>query len=336
MQKLKTLPISIIMVVALIFGMLSFSVSARPLAATAPSLGAAESFSVLGATEVSNSGPTTLSGSLGVYPGISITGLADITVGGTVHQTDAVAEQAQADATTAVGSLTGQANTGGSLGALDGLVLVPGVYDLGAGSLGGGVLTLDGEGVYIFRATSSLTSAGSISLINGAAACNVFWYVPTQANLVSGSFVGTIIAGTGIIFGTGVSLDGRALAIGGNVTLLSNSISGPSCTALPQTETPGTPPTATADTLPTATADTLPTATAGTPPTATAGTPPTTAVGTSPTTTLLPAVVDLPATGGAPIQGEGFPWSLLIIGGFSTIALVLGVRTYRRTYHPKQ
>lgn len=305
MQKLKALPISIIMVLALILGVLSFNVSARPLAATAPSLGAAESFSVLGATEVTNSGPTTLSGDLGVYPGDSITGLTDIKVGGTVHKNDAVAQQAQADATAAVSSLTGQSNTGGNLGALDGLVLVPGVYDLGAGSLGGGVLTLDGEGVFIFRASSSLTSAGSISLINGATACNVFWYVPTQANLVSGSFVGTIIAGTGIVFGTGVSLDGRALAIGGNVTLLSNSISGPICNASSPTETPETSPTATVGT-------------------------------TSPTTTLVPAVGDLPATGGgAPIQGEVFPWSLLIISGFSTIALVLGVRTYRRTYRPK-
>ena len=60
----------------------------------------------------------------------------------------------------------------------------------------------------------------------------MYWYVPTLASLTGGSFVGTIIAGTGITFGTGVSLDGRALAIGGNVTLLSNTITGPSCASV--------------------------------------------------------------------------------------------------------
>jgi hypothetical protein len=94
-----------------------------------------------------------------------------------------------------------------------------------------GVLKLDGPGVYIFIASSDLTSSGSVNLINGSRACDVYWYVPTQANLTGGSFVGTIIAGSGIVFGTGVSLDGRALAIGGPVTLLTNSITGPSCAA---------------------------------------------------------------------------------------------------------
>ena len=76
-------------------------------------------------------------------------------------------------------------------------------------------------------------------MVGGARGCEVYWQVATQANLVGGSFVGTIIAGTGIVFGTGVSLDGRALAIGGNVTLLSNNIYGPSCPAAPAPEGEG-------------------------------------------------------------------------------------------------
>lgn len=198
-------------------------------AATSPDLGQAGSFSILGFEEVTNANLSTISGDIGVWSGISITGLGSITVGGATHITDSVAQQAQSDASAADGNLLSQANTGGTLGALDSLVLVPGVYDMGEGLLNGGVLTLDGAGVYIFRTTSTLVSSGSISLINGARACDVFWHVESAATINGSSFVGTIIAKTGIHFGTGVSLNGRALAIGADVTMDSNTISGPTC-----------------------------------------------------------------------------------------------------------
>lgn len=321
MYKRIVLAISIIVVLTLSMAGLSQNVSARQLAATAPSLGAANSFSVLGFAAVTNTGTTNLSGDLGVWSGTSITGLESVIVGGVVHQTDSVAQQAQADASAADLNLTGQANSGGSLGALDSLVLTPGVYDLGAGSLSGGVLTLDGEGVYVFRTTSDLTTAGSVSLINGATACDVFWHVATQANLVSGSFVGTIIAGTGIVFGTGVSLDGRALAIGGPVTMDTNAITGPSCVsqALP---TPTDTPAATSETTE---APTTPTET----PAATSET-------TEATATLLPAVAGLPSTGGGPIRNDGFPWSLAVLSGISVIALFISIRAMLWTNQSNQ
>src|SRR5215203_2763073 len=86
---------------ALLFAMVG-GVWARPLFATAPTLGTAASFAVLAGQAVSNTGSTVIAGDLGVNPGSAVTGFPPGNVaGGTIHGGDAVAGQAQSDNTTA-------------------------------------------------------------------------------------------------------------------------------------------------------------------------------------------------------------------------------------------
>ena len=217
----------------------------RPNAATAPNLGLAGPFSVIGKAAVTNTGNSVLSGNVGADS--SISGFPPGTDNGEVKAP--AVNGAEADASTAYGALAGQGPGAAAGPDLSGLTLGPGVYSIGAGLLPG-VLTLNGPGVYIFLASSSLTSSGSVNLINGAAPCDVYWQVTSSAGLTGGSFVGTIIAQASVTMGSGVHLEGRALALTGNVTLINNSISGPSCAPSPpggatntptQTITPGGP-----------------------------------------------------------------------------------------------
>jgi hypothetical protein len=215
---------------------------AAPSAATAPGLGAAASFSALGKAGVTNTGNSVLSGNVGADLAAAITGFPPGTIGGSKVSAPAV-NQAEADASTADLALTAQAGSAIPAGPnLTGLTLVPGVYSVGSALLPG-VLTLNGPGIYVFLVASNLTASGSVSLINGASPCNVFWHVTSNAAITGGAFVGTIIAGTSVTFGNAASLDGRALALTGNVTLINNHISGPNCAAQ---ATPTRTPTATA------------------------------------------------------------------------------------------
>lgn len=228
----------IISVFVLTFGLAGLIGPSITSAATDPGLGAAASFSVFAQTTIT--GVSTISGDVGLNgSGAGITALGGGDVAGTIYATDLVAPSesilsatVQANLSTAYTSnIPGQASDGSIGPALDGLTVSTGVYDIGAGRLNGGILTLDGPGIYIFRASSDLISSGSINLINGARACDVFWRVETLATINGSSFVGSILAGTGVHFGSNVTLNGRALAVGGDVTMLNGTISGPTCAA---------------------------------------------------------------------------------------------------------
>ena len=248
-----------------------FAVTQPAGAAVAPvGLGTAGSFAVLAGSTVTNTGPSQISGNLGVSPGSAVTGFPPgIVTGGTIHIADGVAGGAQADLTTAYNDAAGRVKTASAssfIGA--GQSLSPGVYQASSSLEVGGALILnaqnDPDAVFIFQAPASTltTDTGThIFLTNGAQACNVFWQVGSSATLNSGTtFQGTILALTSISVLSGDTIHGRALARNGAVTLINDRIIAPGCTTTP-------PPT------PTATA-TTPTPTATTPtPTATATTP---------------------------------------------------------------
>ncbi len=219
------------------------------LAQVAPPLGTAESFAVLGGSTVTNTGPTIVTGDLGVSPGTAVTGFPPgIVIGGTIHAADAVALQAQSDTTTAYNNLAGQACDFNLTGQdLVGMTLVPGVYCFSSSAQLTGTLTLNAQGdpnaVWVFQIGSTLTTASnaSVLLINGAQPCNVFWQVGSSATIgTTTTIIGNILALTSINLTTDAKVFGRVLARNGAVTMDSNTVALSACAALPITPIPPT------------------------------------------------------------------------------------------------
>ncbi len=280
-------------------------------AATAPSLGSAQSFAVLGGSAVTNTGPTTLGGDLGVSPGSSITGSASITLTGAKHAADAVADQAQSDVTTAYNALASAPCThsfSGTAAEVGGQTLTPGVYCYSSSAQLTGTVTLNAEGdgnaVFIFKTASTLTTASnsSVVMINGGQPCNVFWKIGSSATVGTGTaFVGNIVALTSISLKTGAKVSGRALARNGTVTMDTNTVSNTTCSAA---STPAATSTASTPTV---------TTTAAATPASTASTP----------TASIPRVISAPntGTGGAAHSTDSGTWLaaivLMALGGAS-------------------
>jgi len=201
-----------------------------------PVLLTSATYAVLGATTVTNTGSSVLTGDLGLNPGTSIVGFPPGTFSGTEQIANSFALQAQTDASSAYTTLaalpftmdlTGQVlGTGGVVPSL-----VPGVYKFTSTAQLTGTLTLDAGGdpnaQWVFQVGSALTTASSSSaiIINGGSANNVYWLMGTSATLgTTTAFVGTIIATASITANTGASVTGRLLALTGSVTLADNGI----------------------------------------------------------------------------------------------------------------
>ena len=201
-----------------------------------PSLGSAESFAVLGGATVTNTGPSVVTGDLGVSPGSAVTGFPPgLVASGAIHGADAAALAAQDAVATAYNGLVGEACTQDMTGQdLGGRTLTAGVYCFSSSAQLTGTLTLNGQGntdaVFIFKMGSTLTtaSASSVVLTNGGSAGRVFWQVGSSATLGTGtSFAGNILALASITVTTGARVRGRTLARNGAVTLDTNAVTAP-------------------------------------------------------------------------------------------------------------
>jgi hypothetical protein len=209
------------------------NLAAAPAGQAPIDLGSAGAFAVLGASTVTNTGPSVINGNLGVWPGTAyVPGTPPATVNGAIYAGVAAAQHAQASLTiaynNAAGLKVGVVDVAGDLG---GQTLAPGLYKSTSTLVITGDLTLDANGnpnaVFIFQVGSGLTVAshGRVVLSGGAKAANVFWQVGSSATLGTYSaFKGTVMAYASITIATGATLDGRALAQHAAVTLDTNAV----------------------------------------------------------------------------------------------------------------
>jgi hypothetical protein len=226
--------------VILISGAVGLTTPAVAAVTATVNLRTATSFAVLAGSTVTNTGPSVITGDLGVSPGSAVTGFPPGIVVGVIHAADAVAAQAQSDLTIAYNDAAGRAPdvnlTGQNLG---GMTLTPGVYKFDSSAFLTGTLTLNAQGdpnaAFIFQIGSTLITApnSSVVIVNGAQACHVFYQVGSSATLdTNTTFVGNMLALTSITANTATTVDGRLLARNGAVTLDSNVVTRPVCAAV--------------------------------------------------------------------------------------------------------
>ena len=215
----------------------------------APYLGAATSFALFtSAGAFNNTGPSTVvTGDVGNYTG-AFNAFPPGTLLGQKHVADAIAAQAASNVLAAYNYLSGL-NCGSVLGPTlgNGQTLGPKIYCLGGASTLNGNLILDGQNnpnaLFIFQVNGAFATGtfATVSLINSASLCNVYWQINGEFDLGDGSvFRGTIISDGAIhLLGT-TTLLGRALSTAGAISLENSTVT-LGCSTVPN----GTIPTMT-------------------------------------------------------------------------------------------
>ena len=192
----------------------------------APNIGSAANFVLFSSVgAVTNTGISQITGNVGTNVGSS-TGFGN--VNGVMDDQNGASLLCASDLSIAYTELdTATPNFFISTAMGNNDTLVSGVYNVPGASTLNASLILDGQGnagaVFIFQVQGAL-SVGALSkviLINGAQACNVFWKVEGLISVATGSTMrGTYIAHNAAISLNALdTLEGRALAIAGAVTI---------------------------------------------------------------------------------------------------------------------
>ncbi len=204
-------------------------------------LGSASTFAVLAGQTVTSTGQSILLGNLGVSPGSAVVGFPPGVVLGKILAANPTVALAQRDLTTAYNDAAGRSTAPVAVsGNLGGSTLTPGLYKSTSGlEISSGDLTLNAQGnpnaVFIFQMATTLTTTSDrkVILTGKAKAANVFWQVGSSAALGTTTvFKGNILALTSISLATGATLEGRALARNGSVTMQDNDVTIPSQTPI--------------------------------------------------------------------------------------------------------
>jgi len=233
---------------------LTLALQGSAVAASPVSLGTADAFALLAGSTITNTGPTTITGDIGLCcTGLATPGFGSVTQpGGAQYEgPGTAAASAQDDLDSAYGDAAGRAITRTlpvdlSLAGTPANPLLPGVYQStahGALQITTG-LTLDFQGnpnaVFIFQGTDLTTAAdaaGSVEIVNGGSApsaCNIFWQLSSDATGVTlgtgSAFKGTTMALGASVLRTGATVQGRILTRRSKaVTLDTNTITRATC-----------------------------------------------------------------------------------------------------------
>jgi hypothetical protein len=275
--------VSILAVAVAVVGLVGVVASARNAYAAQPTvdLQTAAPFVILAGTPaITDVGGSVITGNVGMSPASGAgTGLVCSQVTGTIYSVDAAGPlpcritdgpllvTAKNNLTAAFIDAAGRTPVSTVPTELGGTTKFAGVYDSGSTTFqitaGAGPLVIDGQGdpssVFIFEmgfgGTGLTVGPGStVSLINGASACNIFWRVDTATINTTAVFKGTIMALNSISVANGANIEGRLLARNGAVALNNDTIHIPTCattttttTTSTGTTTPGLPNTGVSD-----------------------------------------------------------------------------------------
>jgi hypothetical protein len=181
-------------------------------------LGTCEFFAAMAGTMATCTGSfdcDIVGGSLGIFPGTSVTG-------NFVGDIELTTEDSAGCAVDGLAAWTaGRAMTGTTMLAdMAGKTFTPGVYTQGTSiNISAGKVYLDAQGnsdaMFVFNVGTTLTTAASteIVLLNGAKKDHVFWVLGTALTMGADSIlVGNVLAGTAITIGTNGIIMGRAIA----------------------------------------------------------------------------------------------------------------------------